>query len=367
MENNNRTQQEKKVCDACFSEHAADDLVEVLMDRSGRKRHWCKSCVEKYATKCTECGAYFYGGRGGGHPTRDGFACVHCLPSFFYCEECGEYVRAEDFDRELNACNKCKGNRLIGRYHSHHNRPFFGIISRGRQPFTIGFELEIDRRNHSGEAESRCALQLNDLLGKRADFERDGSLNCGFEIISAPHTVKDFYKNFPLADMLQIARNNGYSSHDIGTCGLHFHIGRRFFGNTEQEQERAIAKLIVFHDLFYSDILKYSRRDTYEAERWAGKHNASGRKEARERAKPCATERYHALNTTNEKTVEFRIMRGTLNEDTFRASLDFCLTIAKASKRIPWRKVRDPRAWLAGLAEPSKRYAKERGAFMEVL
>ena len=38
-------------------------------------------------------------------------------------------------------------------------------------------------------------------------------------------------------------------------------------------------------------------------------------------------QKYQALNLLNSKTIEFRVFRGTLNYDTFIASMELCLVI----------------------------------------
>ena len=48
----------------------------------------------------------------------------------------------------------------------------------------------------------------------------------------------------------------GYTSHQAGTCGLHAHISRAAFGQTEAEQDAAIARVLFFVEKHWDEILK---------------------------------------------------------------------------------------------------------------
>lgn len=55
----------------------------------------------------------------------------------------------------------------------------------------------------------------------------------------------------------------GYQSHQSGTCGLHVHVNRTAFGETEKEQDEVIARILYHFEKHWEELLKFSRR-TYK-------------------------------------------------------------------------------------------------------
>ena len=45
-----------------------------------------------------------------------------------------------------------------------------------------------------------------------------------------------------------------------GTCGLHVHVSRLAFGETEEQQDTAIARVLYFFEKHWEELLKFSRR-----------------------------------------------------------------------------------------------------------
>lgn len=50
----------------------------------------------------------------------------------------------------------------------------------------------------------------------------------------------------------------GYTSHQAGTCGLHVHVNRNAFGETEAQQDAAIARILYFFEKNWEELLKFS-------------------------------------------------------------------------------------------------------------
>jgi hypothetical protein len=117
----------------------------------------------------------------------------------------------------------------------------------------------------------------------------------------------------------------GYYSHNSGTCGLHVHINRAALGESVEEQENTIARIVYFFEKFWDKILRFSRRTETQADRWASRYGCSmdNPKESLKGAKTSGLGRYTAVNLTNTFTVELRIFRGTLRYKTFMATLQF--------------------------------------------
>ena len=64
---------------------------------------------------------------------------------------------------------------------------------------------------------------------------------------------------------LQIAKDNGFRSHNTNTCGYHIHFNRSFF---EDKEDECIAKLLYLVEKFWDELVKFSRRDYENLERW---------------------------------------------------------------------------------------------------
>ena len=104
--------------------------------------------------------------------------------------------------------------------------------------------------------------------------------------------------------------------------------------------------MMYFYDRFYDDVCNFARRSKAKAERWAGKWTSGQIDDFNtmfyrladnyDRYNRCGSHgmRYKAVNIINDNTIEVRIMRGTLNYDTFLATLDFLITIQKNANNI---------------------------------
>lgn len=309
----------------------------------------------------------------------DFFAPDSYWEDLYYCDHCDCYVPEEFYDGG-GYCHECASERqpkVIEDYcesHTHNSNPvLFGDY---KDTFVgLGFELEVDcdeePDDNVGVARnlcSACGLEENEMR-----YAYDGSLNYGFECISEPHTIKDFWDKAPKwQKMLKYLLDNGYKSHDPGTCGLHVHVSREMFGKTKEVQDAAIAKVYTFFDTNWDDICRVSRRRSFD---YCGKNCLqyedkydSKKKTLYDKWKNSSkhSSGHHvALNNANAHTFEYRLGRGTLNAWSFFAWIDFVLTITKNAKRITIGKVNsnDLLSWLGGIKETTARYIYKRGAF----
>lgn len=344
-------------------------MQEVRLSRSYRSYNaewWCDVCVSSNATTCDDCGAVCADSFV--TEVRDGnLVCGECISrNYYHCSECDEYVMCDDWDDDYEMCRDCANdNHLITQYHNAPPLKWFGKckpawngVMRG-----IGIELEVD----DGDCPKDCAKAVKDILGDEVYFEHDGSLNeYGFEIITQPHTIEAFWQ-MPWAKVLKTIIRNGYVSHNAGTCGLHVHLSRELFGADLETQDRAIGKLIKFYDDWYEDILKVARRTYDQADQWARSYSTRNIEDAKQFGKKRDAGRYFAVNNTNRRTVEIRIMRGTLNIDSFKACIDFVIRTALNSKVVAWNGVGDIHTWLKGLKPETIEYINRRGAFVNAL
>lgn len=358
-------------CDKC-GQYEYADRASCVNTYGNRTEWWCEDCTDIYAFYCSGCNRYYDRNYEDHTIVGDEYYCEYCRDSdLYWCEECGEYYTENEGEwcEEENEwlCYDCLARRTsqIRGYHSRPPMRYYNDVNIFEMDGTnfkgFGIELEIDRNGSDRELEKQAVEHLNEKLGDHVYFNRDGSLNYGFEIISQPHT-REALMNLPWEDTLKGLVRLGYRSHDVRTCGLHMHVSRELFGENEEERTENIAKTIYFYETFWSDILKFSRRTAEQADIWASRY--CGAKPTIDETRKVAKGyygRYYAVNLTNSKTIEFRLMRGTLNYKTFMATLDFLMTIAENSKKVT--EIDNLSQWLDGIKPETKLYMASRNCF----
>lgn len=108
-------------------------------------------------------------------------------------------------------------------------------------------ELELD---HGGECASHAAslLSIANREGEYAYIKHDGFLSDGLEVVTHPMSLTHYLHRMPWEQLRREALSRGYVSHQATTCGLHVHISRRAFGETEGKQDAAIARVLYFFE-----------------------------------------------------------------------------------------------------------------------
>ena len=335
------------ICDDCGDYMSPDDEISVYDGNRNLAKHVCPYCADEYPV-CVECGERVLSeclvdtGWGGADlceycaENSDNWDfCANCgewhegceyIDGDYYCESCAEEIRSHD-------CHNSENSGYVNSY-GYKPRPRFHSVleeSDGNSPLYMGVELEIDSDDEDTNA-VECADELHDM-DYNADFfylKHDGSLNePGIEIVTHPCTLAYHMQRFPWKEIVDTARSNGYSSHDIGTCGLHVHVSRDALGGDTDAQDLTIAKIVIMMDKLWDYLVKFSRRDYSQLQQWAKKMDArvdetDSDENAIEKTNAAAGyERYHALNLQNRNTIEFRLFRGTLKLNTIMATLQF--------------------------------------------
>ena len=136
----------------------------------------------------------------------------------------------------------------------------------------FGIELEIDNGGNSTSNGAQLLDICNSDFTETIYLKHDGSIAHGFEIVTHPMTVAYHLTRFPWEKLVKAARNMGYLSHKCGTCGLHIHVNRSFFGADEEEQDINISKVLFFIENNWDYILQFSRRSVSNMERWASRY-----------------------------------------------------------------------------------------------
>ena len=185
----------------------------------------------------------------------------------------------------------------------------------------MGVELEIDKGGEISE-NAEILTDIANTSNNHMYCKHDGSIDNGFEMVSHPMTLDYHTKSMNWREVFSHAVTIGYRSHQTSTCGLHIHVNRSAFGGDIEEQEDTISKIIFIVENFWNELVRFSRRTEASLNRWANRYGImTTAKETYKSAKGKHYGRYVAVNLENDYTVEFRMFRGTLNYDTFFATL----------------------------------------------
>lgn len=408
-------------CVCCYTEVGVEEVYV-----QGVKRQLCKDCLKRYYQRCPICGNLEHKGS---MSVLDGhLICCDCLErlkkrykkSVYFCIYCNEYHTMQKYGKNrcnetewvcdyaknhistcagcgmliynmqvFNSftrqqyCEKCwqmKEKYLIKAYHADPEPEFYVVGEDGKNkriesPHNgigefYGVELEVD----AGGQRDDISEPTIKLLNEEVYAMRDGSLTNGFEIVTHPHTAEALF-NMNWQPTFKYLVKQGYRSHDINTCGLHLHCNRSIFGNYDEEKRDNIAKLMWFFETYRKEFIKLSRREVQHINRWAKFYSSEEGKDMQFyrhiyddfNRSSRHDDRYMAINLCKKKTIEFRLMRGTLNIDTFLATLDVLITISKNAMLISNDKISRAELWLNGIKEPTKKYLIENKIFVEEL
>ena len=365
-------EEEFAICDRCDSEVYADDLYEV------NDEWWCESCTNRHAERCDACHELVpvdetHTDRGNTvlcsscyhHRYCTCNGCEYFYPiedcyedsGFYYCEECWEDREGSDDDEEgvIYAWNDGPPTR------------FFSSNS-GDAGYYYGVEIEVEREA-SPITRGEMAKQVIDVGRGHVYCKEDGSLKCGFEVVSHAADYEYHLTMLPWKEILDCLREAGYRSHDPGTCGLHVHVSREAFGSDHETQLDRIHRLLYIVEKFWPYWLKLSRRTETTMQHWAARYLGEDEpldsvpKEALlDRA--VYGSKYHAVNLQKPKTVEIRMFRGTLKLSTLRATLQLVHYLVGLAtnddidlEKITWD---DITADLVKISEELKSYLIER-------
>jgi len=197
----------------------------------------------------------------------------------------------------------------------------------------FGTEVEVDNFDTTaGRTAAHAAAQAfaDEHL---CHIEHDGSLNNGFEIVSAPMTLSA-HKATDWTGLFSTITANGGKAHETRTCGLHVHVSRAALGNDDRAKKLALGKILEMVERFQPEFSALARRNIADCQ-WArptgyGHSLTDGSRAIRRKSDRIQSSqgidchdgaRYRAVNLQNRSTIEFRFFKGTLNADTFYATL----------------------------------------------
>lgn len=329
-------------CEFCGERVRYEDSVTANLELRWQSE-WvaCRCCADSHFEECDRCGRTIYGGGVGLQDNRRAI-CTDCEEDYRACYSCGEIVHidygyyhdgtdewyCEDCypgDNDSPHINSYANEQLDPDY-PYHRRMFCKMNDEVTELY-FGIEQEVDEGyNRRDFAEELHRISENGYLFNMKD---DGSLGDeGVEIVSCPCSYRYMMECYPFAEIWRISRIYAYKAHDSRNCGLHIHVSRNGLGDTKNEQELVTAKVMILFYRFWEQVVVFSRRGygnftTYAKKVEVGDCTGDDEATVIEKSKCQRHDRYTAINITNPHTVEFRVFKGTLNENTVKASIQF--------------------------------------------
>lgn len=327
---------------------------------------YCADCMEELTILCEHCGKRIFRQDNAGDTETP--LCSRCYHRHYVtCERCGRVLLQEDVyyesdDDDTPYCHRCHlQNETI---HGYYYKP--EPIFYGSGPRYFGVELEVDSGGES-YSNARKVLEIANAQNEYIFCKHDGSLDSGFEIVTHPLSLEYQCQNMPWSEVLDSLKDMGYTSHNAGTCGLHCHISRDALGDTEEEQEDTIARILYFIEKHWEELVKFSRRTHNQLERWAARYGFRDSPQELLKYAKGGYGRYTCVNLSPDETIEFRMFRGTLKKNTIIATLqlinriiDLALDLSDWElKSMSWT------TFVAGCTQPELvQYLKERRLYV---
>lgn len=308
--------------------------------------------------RCTNCANTIYEQSGGRDNWRSCDACddinfFENMVSFERCVYC-EYC----YDNNVYTCDdcgiqywdgnghECEEDESIIHNYSYRPSPYFF----GKGQYYLGFELEVEARNSSRYEGAEIA---QDILGSHAYMKDDGSLSDGFEIVTHPHTLEAYKKDFNW-DFIPKLKREGFRSWNTETCGLHVHVSRTAFGTGESPWGRSDRDQLILkrqaHELRFMKLIYDNQR---QVERIAGRSGNSyatfqdkGKLIPKVKFGNQSSGRYSAINTENDSTLEVRVFKGSLRTERVMSALEFVAASVEYTRDLKVTAKNQALSWL---------------------
>lgn len=260
----------------------------------------------------------------------------------------------------------------IYRYHSPNRPPLVFHCTKEEYPdwqskLYLGVELEFDSTNRpTYRRDNKLATisDVNDAFGGNAyvHFETDGSIRKGLEFITQPSTY-NFYLQYRdrFEQAFEYIKQHGFGADLYASTGFHVHFNRDYIDASTLE------KFLYMVERYWPELIYFSRRRYPDVERWADKYHFNtpqnivknmqqGRLPMMWNGRP---DRYHAVNVCNATTIEVRLFHGTLDSQTFYATLNLVYNMVEAAKKYTEEEIkRMPFEFLLSTQEAQEYYHK---------
>lgn len=328
---------------------------------------FCRSCFDEKFITCEHCDTAYVRDDCGGAEFDNEWWCQRCVDrNLRSCEHCDNYVLASDFRFHTDGWEGCEScydeycsdnpnveeNVLRGiEDHSYKPDPIYFRTKeekrlQPRERAYIGFELEVESMSPGYDVNvgAKKAVDISSKFNGTPLFycKYDGSLRNGFEVVSHPMTRKFMFSEREggkaiISEMIQTLRRDGFRSWSTDTCGLHFHLSRKHFDGTFH----LFKFLRFFYAMDRSFIVSVSgRKSENHMRQYCSLKDGNYSDQAKaiiEKSMPGyrSDNRYQAVNLCNRNTVEVRIFKGTLKEESFFRKAELMFAAIDFTKSAP--------------------------------
>ncbi len=190
--------------------------------------------------------------------------------------------------------------------HDYGYKPYPVFYGKGNRFF--GVELEIDDGGKIYD-NAKKILELANEVEENIYIKEDGSLSDGFEIVSYPMTLYYHKNNMNWQEIMKkrfvwdITVINQVQQDYIS------YVNRNCFGEYAEEQENAISRVLYFVEMFWNEMLCFSRRTEKQMKQWANRYDRKTLPKKRFiMQKGSRNGRYTCVNLNNYETIEFLII-----------------------------------------------------------
>jgi hypothetical protein len=208
-----------------------------------------------------------------------------------------------------NCHHKLFGRSLDGHNHRPSNMPYFSGPDDKFGTYYMGIEIETELRMET-QTTSRMRRSMATASQVKSNlffYKRDGSLDeSGVEIVSFPFTYS-FLKQRGWREVSRVAESfvkSGFTSFASGKCGIHVHVSKHAIKNVEG------LKLFFYENQIKIKKIAQRRQDN---NRYC-QYEPGG-------------DKYRAINTSPNETVEFRIFRGNLRPSRILKNIEFVAAV----------------------------------------
>jgi hypothetical protein len=269
---------------------------------------YCESCWENYTNYCERCSSTYSDSYSMYHiEDRGEYWCEGCYEhEASYCEDCDQY-----YANECEGCGDVRGSgRVINQYSYKPDPRFFGQDKHGLY-FGVELEMEI-RSGNLRESAQYIQNKVGDIIYLKDDSSIGRGGHVGFELVSHPISFGHWtnYMDNLWQGLDYLREREQARSWDAESCGIHVHVSRAGFKSGAHTHRwltliyKNAPEMMKFAGR-KSDYAKFNdvwQYDEFDRPYFSVKHKLDGRSH---------TERYSAVNTQNEHTLELRFFRGT--------------------------------------------------------
>ena len=298
-----------------------------------------------------------------------GAICYSCRDHYSSCDSCDEYIYEDDthsYNDEIY-CLGCYENLdfstdFINNYSYSPELSFYDLIDndirvvkrsaldKSKVPF-FGIELEVECNDSDM---GYYAEEISHYGGYPEKFfycKEDGSLSNGFEICFMPMTFNAIKKLDLYEAIFKYRGTSKLQSYNTSTCGIHIHINREAF--SDHHLFKFISFIHEYKSLVYlisqrknvKELNSYSRfnngyKDRAKREMVSSIRRKKADYKDRQRVPKKGSsaiygDKYVPVNLQHTNTIEVRVFKGNLLEESFLKNVEFVDSLYHYTKSRP--------------------------------